>query len=349
MGLLILMICFGSCVAPPDEDDLDPPRGKPLPSFQVIKSVAFANPSVGWILTNPGLTSDSTNFIFKTMDSGKSWWSQYGIGWPGAIILEELCVVNELDVWATGNGGYIFHTTDGGEHWSEYIVPNINGMEKIVMLNPNEGWALGWNLGTWGCQAGNNFILHTSDAGNTWHIAYAASNGKVEGIAIAGEQMWVVGGGLGDPSCPPLILHSGSGGTLWSQQYAGGIGGLVDVAFANELIGFAAGMPFVPSRTFIRTTNGGLSWDTLGHQYPDTRPSQLCNLGDSLLYFVTQSSVEHNSAILKSTNQGASFDIEVVSPTSTHILAAFFLSDSLAWAVGSSSLVMRKVNGVWKF
>jgi hypothetical protein len=352
-GLLIfiilqLLILPGlSCVTPPEDDGPDPPRGKPLPSGQVIQSVGFASSSIGWIVTQPGLTTDSTNFIYKTVDSGKTWWSQYGIGWPGAIVLQRLFVVNELDVWAVGNGGYIFHTIDGGEEWSEYVVPNIDGMQNIRMVNSTEGWALGWNLRTHGCGAGNNFVLHTTDAGTTWWPSYAASNGSVDGIAFVGQHVWVVGGGLGEAFCPPLILHSSSGGATWSQQYADGLGNLKDVAFVNDQVGFAVGMAFEPSRTFIRTTNGGQSWDTVGHAYPDTYPMQLCLMNDSLLYFVTQSYTENKAAILRSTNHGQSFTIDLELPRSTSILAAFFLNDSTGWAVGSRSLVKRKVGGIW--
>jgi hypothetical protein len=220
-------------------------------------------------------------------------------------------------------------------------------MEKIKMVNSTEGWALGWNLGTFGCQAGNNFVLHTTDAGVSWQTAYAASNGVLDGIAFVGQHIWAVGGGLSEPYCPPLILHSNSNGASWSRQSAGGIGGLRDVAFINEQIGFAVGMALEPSRTFLRTTNGGLRWDTLGHEFPDTDPVQLCNLKDSLLFFVTQSYTQNKAAILRSTNHGMSFSVDLELPRNTSILAAFFLNDSTGWAVGSRSLVKRKVKGSW--
>jgi photosystem II stability/assembly factor-like uncharacterized protein len=106
-------------------------------------------------------------------------------------------------------------------------------------------------------------------------------------------------------------------------------------------------MAFEPSRTFIRTTNGGLTWDTVGHQYPDTSPKHLFLIGDSLLYFVTGNSIESKAAILKSTDQGRSFDIDLELPRIGSIIAAFFLNDSTGWSVGAPSLVKRKVGGKW--
>jgi len=80
--------------------------------------------------------------IYKTTDGGGTWAMQYF----SDFIPENIFFSNHQDGWAVGDGGYILHTTDGGENWKKYDSPTTSNLFNIFMFNNgSSGYILGRN------------------------------------------------------------------------------------------------------------------------------------------------------------------------------------------------------------
>jgi len=95
----------------------------------------------------------------RSFDSGKGWES-VSMGQP--VRLRVVALLG-LHVWAGGNGGVLFHSWDGGDHFASVIVKNARTRLEgdIVVLEFVD--ALHGRLET-----ADHAVWATSDGGKTW-------------------------------------------------------------------------------------------------------------------------------------------------------------------------------------
>lgn len=127
-----------------------------------------------------GWAAGGGSTILHTVDGGKAWNPQAsGIteGFTAVQILNEnepvlhrkanrlvpglfaVYFLDENQGWASGEGGTILHTVDGGKAWNPQISGVGVGLTDTEFLDMNGGWAVG--------EGGT--ILHTVDGGKTWN------------------------------------------------------------------------------------------------------------------------------------------------------------------------------------
>ena len=264
----------------------------PIPQGNGIKKVKFLNDNIGYAVGR-------SNTVIKTTNGGTNWIvinngirSLIGSGttlWAGK--LTSLAIINENTVIAGGNG--IIKTTNGGTTWFSVggSIENVNG---IAFANNNTGFActsLGklykttnegalWSLaGTYGTEitaihfaseqqgvfsahvSSNSTIYSTTNCGDYWSQAYSVSGFFIHHFDFVNQ---VTGYALADKySLPAKLLKTTNSGANWQLLRNLPFGTGSDNSF--EMISEQAGYIYtnVVYGTFRRTTNEGISWDSI--------------------------------------------------------------------------------------
>jgi photosystem II stability/assembly factor-like uncharacterized protein len=121
--------------------------------------------------------------------------------------LRGLSVVNARTVWASGTGGRVVHTTDGGATWRVDTIPNASALDVRAIHARNA------RVAHVAATAGR--IFRTIDGGRTWRQTWQAPDTSVFLDAI---EFWDDrhGVALGDPVGGRfLILLTRDGGDTW--------------------------------------------------------------------------------------------------------------------------------------
>ncbi len=95
--------------------------------------------------------------------------------------LRGLSVVNERVVWASGTGGTVIKTADGGARWKVMTVPGAEKLDfrDIEAFDANTAYILSIGNGE------NSRIYKTTDGGETWELQFKNTNEKAFFDAIA--------------------------------------------------------------------------------------------------------------------------------------------------------------------
>lgn len=133
----------------------------------LIRTIDFADDNIGYAVGEAGI-------ILKTTDGGNNWniieWQYAGDVYTG---LRDVCCVSENETWVVGYtyqpeiyGGFIMHTSNGGETWEMQYTREEWTIEAIDMWNSTVGWAVGsYNFAGYGRETfyrwnGTHWWLH---------------------------------------------------------------------------------------------------------------------------------------------------------------------------------------------
>lgn len=125
--------------------------------------------------------------------------------------LRGICVVNERVVWASGTGGTVLRSVDGGKTWEEKAVPDAEDLDfrDVEAFDDRTAYALSIGEGE------KSRIFKTTDGGATWDLKYKNRDPRVFLDALA---FWDADHGLtlGDPVDGRfVILTTSDGGKTW--------------------------------------------------------------------------------------------------------------------------------------
>ena len=95
--------------------------------------------------------------------------------------LRGLSVVNEKVIWASGTGGTVIKTTDGGGSWKVFKVPDADKLDfrDIEAFDANTAYILSIGNGT------SSRVYKTTDGGATWKLQFTNKDPKAFFDAIA--------------------------------------------------------------------------------------------------------------------------------------------------------------------
>lgn len=124
-----------------------------------------------------------------------------------------LVAVDAKTVWASGSGGVVIHTTDGGTHWRVDTIPGATGLflTDISAFDGREAWVAGTDF-----RGGSAAIYHTADSGRTWERQWALTDSKIflDAIAFADP---TCGLALSDPIDGRVTLFRTQDGSTWQR------------------------------------------------------------------------------------------------------------------------------------
>jgi hypothetical protein len=126
-----------------------------------------------------------------------------------------------------------------GRQWASADLPKLNGaaIESFAAVSPDSIWAVGAGPDTIGDEA--PLILHWD--GKRWSHSYGTpqDRGILYSVAVAGNDVWAVGGTDSDLSSPALILHLTAG--RWHVVPSPAKTSLTGLAMTGSSSGWAAG------------------------------------------------------------------------------------------------------------
>lgn len=127
-----------------------------------------------------------------------------------------LSVVSDQVVWASGTGGTVVRSVDGGQHW-EWLT--VKGFEKtdfrdIEAFDDKTAVIMG--------VADPAYVLRTTDGGKSWKTVYTDTTKGVflDAMAFEGKFGVAVGDPLGDPT-KIYVITTSNGGKTWRRYPAG--------------------------------------------------------------------------------------------------------------------------------
>jgi len=130
-------------------------------------------------------------YMARTLNNGITWQQQS----PDKDNFKALDVRSNLEVWACGYNGSIYHTTNGGQHWdrkrngNDITKPRYH-LQDLLFIDAQHGYAVGED----------GLVIYTDDGGDHWMEFDRFTSRHLNRIAL----------------CPDgNLLVCGDGGTLY--------------------------------------------------------------------------------------------------------------------------------------
>jgi photosystem II stability/assembly factor-like uncharacterized protein len=141
-----------------------------------LNDVSFPAATIGYVAGSGG-------FFMKTTDSGANWTDMSDKDEIGSA--RAVCFTDVNTGYLLTDLGAIRKTNDGGTSWATQITVN-HTLNALAFADAQNGLAVGID----------NYVMHTSDAGNNWtHLDAGISTGiYFKDVAmISNSEAWVVG------------------------------------------------------------------------------------------------------------------------------------------------------------
>ena len=150
------------------------------PDERGFRDVFFANATTGWIV---GFE------IYQTTDGGAHWTRQWESG--GETLLDAVSFADAKNGWATGYGGVVLHTTNGGRTWTPQSAdePAGTAILGVTAINAKTAWIAG----------SGGFAAKTINGGAAWNretVTGAGGTDFEDTIFVSAKRGWV-GGNIG--------------------------------------------------------------------------------------------------------------------------------------------------------
>ncbi|WP_225314855.1 WD40/YVTN/BNR-like repeat-containing protein [Marinobacter confluentis] len=169
---------------------------------------------------------------------------------------------------AAGERGHIIFSDNGGDSWTQAEVPVSVTLTGIDFGTDNHGWAVGHS----------GVVLHSSDAGETWDLQLTGIDAAELAIASRQEQIEAMEARIEEaPEEEVDDLEWALDDLIFSLENMeadleiGPVNPFLDVWFENESHGFVVGAYGM----FLRTTDGGQTWQDMGPQLDNPRSFHL--------------------------------------------------------------------------
>ena len=125
-----------------------------------ITAIQFIDDTTGWALASGQGRFDTGQYLYRTTDGGYTWQSSDEI----QLTVNGMYFTQSGQGWLVCWDGAILHTADGGATLQGQPNPINEYTQAVYFLDNNYGWAVGGRTGV------REFIIHTTDGGNTWEI-----------------------------------------------------------------------------------------------------------------------------------------------------------------------------------
>jgi photosystem II stability/assembly factor-like uncharacterized protein len=135
------------------------------------------------------------------------------------VRLRGVCAVSERVAWASGTGGTVVLTVDGGKTWDRRNVPGASDLDFRDIEAFDERTAYALSIG----EGAQSRIDKTDNGGATWSLKLTNpdSKGFLDALAFWDADHGLV---LGDPVAGRfVILSTDDGGKTWSRTASGGM------------------------------------------------------------------------------------------------------------------------------
>lgn len=231
--------------------------GAPFNSIK-IDDCFFINENTGWVINGN---------IARTTNGGQTWQSQTGnIGNTRCIGFGD-----SLNGWVGFLSGspVMYRTTNGGINWiavQNFPPPQPAGLCGVFAVNSSTVYACGRYYGP-------ARVIKTTNAGQTWTNIDMSSyaKGLVDCYFFNPDSGFVVGGiDSFYQFSKSVVLFTSNGGNTWENRYTGSLNAqwCWKIHFTSQSTGYVSveSYRYTDTATYLKTTNGGSSWQTVNFQ-----------------------------------------------------------------------------------
>jgi photosystem II stability/assembly factor-like uncharacterized protein len=230
----------------------------------------------------------------------------------------------------------VFKVTSFSQGWIDL---NINPLPAVLNSVSTISHNVVWTGGFQGT------VMYSSNAGVSWtnHGGGALGTMSIYSIMALDQNIALCGATGGGFT---HIFRTTNVGASWFAFYNQANGFIDDIKFINSLTGYAYGDPVGGRWTFIKTINGGISWDTNSLRFnsisgeigfPNAMFVYSLTINQDIIWFGT-----NNSRIYRSTNSGVNWSSIPVPQTSTYGISFF---DANTGLICGNSQIHRTTNG----
>lgn len=270
---------------------------------------------VHFINENTGYVCGQNGMIMKTINGGSDW-NMLNSGFNGD--LNDIWFVNSNEGVAVGDSCIALRTTDGGVSWTRGFTPGAYELNSVAFLNSNFGLAGGYT----------GHIIRTTNGGFSWSQVYYVQDGNPFEVSIpSADTMYAAG--------KKVLLKSTNSGINWTTLANGtSTTGFSKLQFFNSTTGYVTGTRQVSIFTnyrLLKTTNGGLSFDSISHDQIEISFSNENN-GLGLFY---------NGSVKRTTDGGIKwipFDLNGIDNTLNGVFAA---DDNKGFIIGEFGAIIQ--------
>ena len=244
--------------------------------------------------------------------------------------------INQNTGWASGDGGDILKTTNGGINWfTQQTGVTVTILTGIHPVNGNIIYAVGY----W------RTLLKSTNGGTNWQIISNMPMGQ----GISFKEVYFINENTGWwVSQFSEYVFKTTDGMNTIDSFNVGICGSNDIYFKDELNGITVSVPPV---CVLKTTNGGINWKqvlvpSIGCFAPFNQMTFIDNFTGWLIPRGECVS-GRGIAVYKTTNFGDSWDTisRIQALPMTDIYGVYFSSLNTGWAGGSSTRLYKTTNG----
>ena len=155
------------------------------------------------------VSSCSSSPDFDRSERGRWTWTAQQSG--STASLRGVCAVDDEVAWASGAGGTVLRTVDGGERWESVSVSGLADLDyrDVHALDAQRAWVVSAGLPA--------VICYTADGGRTWQVQYRSD---LAGVFFDAIDFWDARHGIAfsDPVGGKfLILVTDDGSSRWQE------------------------------------------------------------------------------------------------------------------------------------
>jgi photosystem II stability/assembly factor-like uncharacterized protein len=177
--------------------------------------------------------------------------------------LRGVSAVSDRVAWASGSGGTVVRTTDGGATWQTLTVPDAAKLDfrDVDAVSADVAYVLSIGSGE------SSRIYKTTDAGRTWALQFTNTDPKAFFDAMA---FWDADRGLAFSDSVDgalVLLRTDNGGRNWTRVPAAGLPPALDnegafAASGTNVAVFGRDHAWIGTSVsrVLRTTDGGRTW-----------------------------------------------------------------------------------------
>lgn len=283
----------------------------PLPVGSPLRSVAFSTDSVGYII-------DMNNFIYRTVDRGKTWMNTQ-IEEASGKSLYKIHFTSQEQGWILGNG-LLLKTINGGFSWRSVSIPTTAALRSITNLGKNI-WILG-----------DLVLLRSTDYGNSWEKIYTPSKEEfyIKDICFADENNgWAI-----SSISSGNILQTIDGGKNWTiikTIYTPDELPLNSIGFFdsyNGIITFGSSGNSSSSSKLLKTSDGGKTWNLYDLGLTANNLEKITILNQKNIGYISS----YSGDLIQSIDKGETWNNISISECNS-IFDIFFNKNNVGWIV----------------
>jgi photosystem II stability/assembly factor-like uncharacterized protein len=195
-----------------------------VPGRETLRSVSFLDSDLGW--------AGGKGVLYRTNDGGASW-LPVEINLPNEAFITQILFLSKTIGWLviqkeatsplTYHDNYfrLLRTTDGGTTWKTQLEDKDSVVKRIRLSEDREAWLIGLKYTSLEPLRAHDFIMHSSDLGESWKDVSDPLNEVLRGIPIKVEFTDALPDGPGGVS---ILLPRGGvfktqdAGQTWHQQ-----------------------------------------------------------------------------------------------------------------------------------